>query len=317
MKYYLFFPVIFILTFTACQKKQTDRNILKNKGEIVDIRVIDSLENRVDQLLLSDVAEDIEIIPLQFDKNHSFKFIDNIIAGDNDLFLNTRTRVLHYNKNGKLVNQIGKRGEGPEDILSSSGIGIDDKDQLIYIAHRLGLENEIKTYTYQGEFIKSTPIAKKGAHLYGTMAREKRNYIFYNNQHILKRLLPTSDNSKDIWQIQVQDTSGTILATFYDPVIMNYIDKNYEGKPENAISNQWYSDSPIINRYQDNINFMFNFNDTIYQYLETKKAFKPRYILHCGERPAFEEMRKINKEAEFFKYTFVTDVLESKDFFIS
>ena len=308
----IFLFIFFV--FISCQKKQVHNKGEKNEGEIVDIWVVDSLENRVDQLLLSDVAQDIEIIPLQFDKNHSFSFTDNMVAGDNDFFLNTRKMVLHYDKKGKFLNQIGKRGEGPEDISSSNGIGIDDKNHLIYVAHGLGLENEIKTYNYQGEFIKSTRIAERGAHMYGTVHQETRNYTFYNNQHVLRRLLPTSDNSKDIWQIQVQDTSGTILATFYDPVIMNYIDKNHEGKLENAPSNQWFAFSPILNRYLDNINFMFDSNDTIYQYLETKKALKPRYILHCGERPTFKDIRTLNKEPEYFKYTFITDILESKDF---
>lgn len=309
-----YYIIILIIIFSSCQKKQVLSNIKKNNIEISDIWVIDSLNNQVDKLLLSDVAKDIEIIPLEFNKNHTFKIIDNIVVDNNNIFLNTRASLLRYNKEGKFINQIGSDGEGPTEFSICHGMGIDEEKHLIYVANALGDYNEIKIYTYDDEFIKSIHIAERGKHMYGSTHKETRGYNFFNNKYIFRRLLPTSDNSKDIWQIQMQDINGNILATFYDPAILNYIQNNYAGVLENAKSNQWYSSSPVQNRYQDNINFMFDSNDTIYQYFETKNSLEPRFILHCGKRPSFEEIRKISKESEYFKYTFVTDVLEAKDF---
>ena len=62
------------------------------------------------------------------------------------------------------------------------------------------------------------------------------------------------------------------------------------------------------------VNILFDSNDTIYRYNSDKNTLRPRYILHCGDRPPFEEIRTLGKKKSYFQYIFVTNVLETKDF---
>lgn len=316
MKTPLILSIISLFLLAGCSGNSSRQTVKNTQGEISDIFVMECLDLPVEELLLSDAAQDIEIIPLETNEKSVFRVFFNTVAGEKDIFITTESKILRFNKEGKLLNQIGKRGEGPEEIRYCDGIGIDDKEKLVYIACDLGIENQVKIYTYAGDFVKSVRVAPKGTCMNASMHRERRSFNFFDNKFVFRRMLPLLDNSKDIWQIQVQDTSGTILDTFYDPANAGHEEEigNNIKKENDIVSQSWFFSSPVENRYRNNINFMFDSNDTVYQYIPSENSLTPRYILHCGDRPSFVDMHKMDKDPEFFKYTFVTDVLEAKDF---
>lgn len=316
MKTFLLPCVILLFISAGCSQK-TSRTAPENLSEeISDIFVTEHLDHPVEELLLSDAAQDIEIIPLEINENTIFRLFFNTVAGEQDIFIKTEEKILRFDKEGKFLNQIGKKGEGPEEILFCGGIGIDDKEKLVYAAAGLGIDNQVKTYTYQGEFVKSVRVAPNGACMNSSMHREDRNFNFFDNKFIFRRMLPLMNPSEDIWQIQVQDTSGAVIATFYDPATAGHekeISENHMNE-HTVLANSWSSSSPVQNRYGENINFMFDSNDTIYQYNPAENRLKPRYTLHCGDRSSFMDIHKFNKDPGYFDYTFVTDVLETKDY---
>lgn len=305
--------LLLLLAFISCNKpKQGNESPPKILTEIF---VEDSLLNKTTEFLLSDVADDIEIIPLETNEESAFKFLTNLQVGVTDLFINSRIAVLRFDINGKFLHKIGSMGEGPQDFIICEGIGIDDQARLVHIAAALSSTNQIRTFTYEGKFVKSTRIAEDGAYMSGSTHGEDRSYTFFNNQHLFRRMLPVWDGSKDIWLIQIQDTVGNIKARFYDPA--NYGSESQIHKQsadgKNIIPNYWNEFSCVFNRYNDKANFLFDTNDTIYQYNDVKATLKPRFIIHCGSRPSISEIRKLDKSPEYFKYVVVTDVLETKD----
>ena len=312
MKKYIYL-VVLLLAFISCNKrKQGNESPPKILNEIF---VADSLQNETTEFLLSDVVSDIEIIPLETTEQSAFKFLTNLQVGANDIFINSRIAVLRFDINGKFLHKIGSKGEGPQDFIICNGIGIDDQARLVHIAAALSSTNHIRTFTYDGKFVKSTRVAEDGAYMSGSTHGEDRSYAFFNNQHLFRRMLPVWDGSKDIWLIQIQDTAGNIKARFYDPA--NYGSEGqihkHSADGKNIIPHYWNEFSCVFNRYNDKINFLFDTNDTIYQYNDVKATLKPRFILHCGSRPTITEIRKLDKSPEYFKYVVVTDVLETKD----
>jgi len=298
----------------ACQNKKRENTQMLPSFELHEIAVNDSLNNHVEQFLLSDVIEDIDIVPLEMDEKYLYRKINKIIIGKNDIFLCGSGNVLRYNREGKLICSIGRSGNGPEDHIYPGGIGIDEEARIIYVF--CGDINQIKAYNYDGEFIKSTTIAAKGAHMTGTDQTESRTYLFLNGKHLFRRMLPAFDGSKDPWLIQVHDTSGTVKARFYDPAN----EKNHKGIKElkegftSLLPKYWNEDSPALNSFHGKVNILFDSNDTIYQYQEDSQTLIPRFILLCGERPDIEEIRSSDKDWSFFDYTLVTDVLETNNY---
>ena len=211
MKKYIYL-VVLLLAFISCNKrKQGNESPPKILNEIF---VADSLQNETTEFLLSDVASDIEIIPLETTEKSAFKFLTNLQVGANDIFINSRIAVLRFDINGKFLHKIGSMGEGPQDFLICEGIGIDEQTRLVHIAAALSSTNQIRTFTYDGKFVKSTRIAEDGAYMSGSTHGEDRSYAFFNNQHLFRRMLPVWDGSKDIWLIQIQDTAGNVKARF-------------------------------------------------------------------------------------------------------
>jgi hypothetical protein len=306
----LFIPFVFF----ACKGEKTAEAV----RDIYEIEVMDSLNNTVDGFLLSDVAVDIEIVPLQVDERYLYRVTHNIVVGDSDLFLcgggGGGGQILRYNKKGELLNPVGSAGQGPSNHLYSMGLGIDDASRIVYVASAFGIDNQVKAYTYEGKYVKSTRMAPNGFELGGSKGNNARHYAFVDGKHILRRRLPVAyGDPQDLWLIQMRDTAGAVLSTFCDPANIGKEKEINEHRPDGIrlMPSYWHESSPVLNCYRENITFLFDSNDTIYRYRDNQLT--PRYILHCGKRPGFEAIRKLDREWDYFSFLIVTDVLETKD----
>lgn len=312
---------IVICSFILLNLSCTQNVVNERKEEGFNLMIGDSINNRVDELLLSDVADNIEIILLETNKESVFNYIFSLAIGENDIFVNSMNKVQHFNlKNGNYIDRIGSLGNGPTDFYYCAGVGLDDKDKFVYLYSGVNANNEIKCYTYSGSFVESKRIAPPGSWMEEGRAKgEYRGYMMLNNIHVVRRMLPIQDGTRDIWQIRLFDKSIKEVATFVDPANLKYkneINKNQLGTNGFEIYDVlgfWSSDSPVLNQYDDNINILFDSNDTVYCYNEKDNSLRSRFILHCGDRPAFDEIRREEKKISYFQYIFVTNFLETKD----
>lgn len=316
MKRYVF-PLLIVAILASCQQSKK-----REKSEILcDIYVEEGIKNKVDKLLLSDAVQDIDIIPLETSDSCFIQKIRKMEMGENDLFINNVSqaycKVFRFDKTGKFLNIVARQGDGPQDISMPDGIGIDDNAKLIHVANGFGFQNEIKTYRYDGSWIKTIKAARPGEALFGVFNWDQRTYYYFNGKHLIRRFLPLQDGSKDLWQIGMQDANGKFVAQFYDPNILQQqkeIIANNGEKVIDKIRYSWGTESPVLNRYYNHINFMYEANDTIYRYNEAKNTLAPHYILHCGKRPTPEKTYLLGKGADYFNYTFAFDLLETKDY---
>lgn len=307
--------IIALILLASCQTEK------KKQSNLFEIDVVSGIDNKVDELLLSDAAFDLDIIPLETSDSCLIQRIRKMEVGENDLFINNLSlayrKVFRFDLLGKFLNVVSRTGEGPQEIMMPDGLGIDDSNKLIHIANSFGFINEIKTYRYDGTWQGTIKAAKPGAALFGTMNWDQRSYYFFNGKHIIRRFLPLQDGTKDLWQIGILNKEGKYIARLYDPNMLEQqkeIDANNGGRNLDKLRYAWGTESPILNRYQNHVNFMYEANDTIYHYSDKENTQYPHYILNCGERPSPEMMYQLGKSFDYFKYIFAFDLLEAKDY---
>lgn len=313
-KFNIYSIAITISLLSSCKYGEFKQN---NKEDIFVINISENLKVNTKQFLLSDVAKDIEIIPLETNRHSIIRNVRDVIVGDNDLFvLDGMKHVLRFErKSGAFLNNISDFGNGPTDFLYCNGIGLDDNKQLIYLFTNPNVDNQIKSFNYQGKYINAFKCAETGSWMEGGhFAGSVRTYNYFNNKHVFRRMLPIQDGSKDIWQIGILDTSGNCVAKFSDISSVSYQTEVSKHDINSYIPYVWGAFSPIQNRYDKNVNYLFEANDTIYTYNEKNNSLDVRFILHCGERLDYESTHKMAKEQNYFSYIHATNCLETRDY---
>jgi hypothetical protein len=116
-----------------------------------DIKVIDSIK-RIDITsksesaieMLSDLASDIEYIPLQTNENSLVGDIFKIVASGNNLFIqNSINEILCFDKTGKFLFKLNKTGRGPNEykFIVDFDVSSDGKTLLILSGDKILLYN--------------------------------------------------------------------------------------------------------------------------------------------------------------------------------
>lgn len=313
---YLF---LLLLALVACQGKKTKEN-LGFDSHIIP--VAKGVANVVDELLLSKAADSIEVIALETNEKSIFNHtkIRNIVVCTDYIVVSTMTRVMCFDRAGNYIRDIGQRGQGNSDYIHCSGIGVDEAKRMVYVASGLNYQNELKMYTFEGEYKGAMRIAKQGVQMHSSSDhREERSYSYVDGKHLFRRMLPIHDGNNDIWQIEYQDTLGKVLDKIYDPACTSHKERMIrrdQGLDANEIRYVWSARSPMMNFYCNETNVLFETNDTVYSYSLKDKALKCRYILDTNRNPelTFEALRVMSKSDAFFKEIIAKEIYESKDY---
>lgn len=303
--------LIQLMICIGCNPKK--ENVAAGTEATEYIVVKDVFNNVSSEFLLSEIASDIEIIPLKFDAANVFDRIDKIRVDGDDLFISSGlSKVFRYNRKGEFLNKIGAFGEGPEEYSYCFGLSIDTVSKKVFVASGFCAQNQIKSYSYSGNFIDSKTVAPKG---YCMLGSEGNFYDYRQNMHIFRRMLPLTDGGKDLWLLQMQDTSANVLATFYNTVDLEYMDEiNENGFDwDNFNTRFWTERSPVCSIYGDEINFVFEGNDTIYRYDSKNRKLDCRYILDTGVKHDIRSERKAVKSYEDCLYPRVADMFETPE----
>ena len=281
------------------------------------IPVAEGVANVVDGLLLSKAVDSIEIVSLETTDRSVFNYakIRNIVVSPELILVNTMGQVLCFSREGKYLRDIGQLGQGDVDFQYCSGIGIDEDNRCIYVASGFGGENEVKVYSYGGDFLRGMPVAERGSFLQGrTDHRELRDYAFVKGEHLLRRMLSTWDGSTDIWQMEWLDVSGDVLDKVYNPVGKGYEKElsTYHSFPFDNFALY----SPMVNVYGDNINVLFEANDTVYRYDQSGHVLGCRYVLDMNwdSHLDFETLAKDEKKDVYFEAITAKEVYEARDY---
>lgn len=242
MKYYyiLIINCIFLLN---CNKKTNAliENNSKNIKLTSRIDSINNIENNIfpiyidkekeyekKRLTIQEIGK-VKYIKLETRDNcfisASFKLI-GLYLTENDIFLCTDNSILRFNKEGKFINSIGKKGQGPGEIKVLSDFILNELKKEIYIWD--GSTQYLKCYNYDGVLKNAIRLETYGEDL-GAVCDSFiicTNY-FGNNRPMA--FLSSLNNGKTVKNLLTSRTSKDetgLSIKFYDKYTENLLYNN-------------------------------------------------------------------------------------------
>lgn len=305
--------LIAMILFHSCGNNEKQTTI----PELTSIDLVSGIKNQVEDLLLSKIVRDIEIIPLETSEKSLFNYEDitNIISMPSGVLIGAGKRILHFDRQGKYIGDIGKFGNGPQDFYYTRGLGYDEITKEVHVPYNFSTTNEIKTYHLEdGKFLRKTKVVENGVSLIANKnAGEAKEYCFTDGMHVIRRKLPLPNREEEPWQILIKDTQNLAVACIYDPVSLKNLNAvtGMSGTNINQVGTYWGSESPILNLYDGNCSILFEGNDTIYQ-LNTNKTLSMRFLMNSGNKLSDKEIHQLDKTPQYFNQCLIVkDFLET------
>lgn len=251
----LYILLIFIFIGCTSTKKEVDAET----GDIVSIPITDM---ETDYGKLSDFAEEIKMIPLEFNDDCILGEIEKIVMSDSCIFIMERYNqqgVYVFDHSGKYLYRIGSRGQGPEEFVNLSDFSLNEEEGLIYLYDLA--RTKVLVLSFEGDFIKDIPMN------YYTDKFEYQNGLFY-----LYREYPIYGDP--LCSLVIKDDKGKTVNKYY-PII----------------DNSSYIHDCIFRKLDNEILFAEDMRDSIFTIKGDQLT--PRYFIDYKDK----SMSKIDRES--------------------
>ena len=275
-----------LFLFSCKAKQKEEERKVTNEKIVYEIDLSkDFTGSTCDNLLLSDIVEDVEYVQLET--------TDDCLIGagffcaftEKDIYvLNTNYKneeLFRFDRaTGKFIRKIGQIGQGPKDMMSPSAIYADNN----YVYASSSITNKVYVYDENGEFVRTIPLRRGWG---GRITVIQNKYIIHNTGwDYMVRSDDYGNNSHEYGSrnlyiaANIQDMEGnTILAK---------CDTLQGEKPSMTLD-----PNPIRWYYNGELNFYDEVDNIIYS--ANEKGFTPRYKLNLGKN-RWSETGKITKE---------------------
>ena len=291
-----------LFLFSCKAKQKEEERKVTNEKIVYEIDLSkDFTGSTCDNLLLSDIVEDVEYVQLET--------TDDCLIGagffcaftEKDIYvLNTNYKneeLFRFDRaTGKFIRKIGQIGQGPKDMMSPSAIYADNN----YVYASSSITNKVYVYDENGEFVRTIPLRRGWG---GRITVIQNKYIIHNTGwDYMVRSDDYGNNSHEYGSrnlyiaANIQDMEGnTILAK---------CDTLQGGKPSMTLD-----PNPIRWYYNGELNFYDEVDNIIYA--ANEDGFTPRYKLNLGKN-RWVETGELTKE--FLKYIKIHYFQETADY---
>ena len=255
--------MVFLAFMSAC--KGRSGKAVEEKSEEIEFHEIDLSKDftgsTCDNLLLSDIVEDVEYVQLETTENGLVECYPRTkyAITPNDIFtLNrfSKKELFRFDRTtGKFISPIGQIGQGPEDMMNPSGIYAEKNN--VYVVS----SDHIYIYDKDGEHLSTIPILSSGSTV-SAINDERLVYHPRQRAHI-------SEGVFGKWtSVNVIDFEGNVLSAKVDTL---------EGITGGIYSldfnpQRWY--------YSGQLNFYNEPDETVYAVAE--EGIIPRYHFNLG-----------------------------------
>ena len=204
----------------------------------VVINLAKAISESPKEIMLNELASDIRYVPLETTDdclmNNEFYIMQ--YTGEDII----TSGIFHFDKNGKFLNKIGSKGQGPEEYLQGLFAFGDWKNKLLYVQNWTTLT----CYGFEGTFVRSIPTPQLNM---GAAGLFDENHILYSNDiyyadkaNPIQLYMVDSQNGKTVskWRGHLEENKkyGMILTSrdfmynydnslFYKPALENVIFK--------------------------------------------------------------------------------------------
>lgn len=204
----------------------------------VVINLAKAISESPKEIMLNELASDIRYVSLETTDdclmNNEFYIMQ--YTGEDII----TSGIFHFDKNGKFLNKIGSKGQGPEEYLQGLFAFGDWKNKLLYVQNWTTLT----CYGFDGTFVRSVPTPQLNM---GAAGLFDENHILYSNDiyyadkaNPIQLYMVDSQNGKTVskWRGHLEENKkyGMILTSrdfmynydnslFYKPALENVIFK--------------------------------------------------------------------------------------------
>lgn len=144
MKKMLFGLMVAVIVFIGCRSNQS-------AGELPQIDLTAKMFAS-DKLEIADEIESIEYVPLELTDEFPIANLLDICVSDEYIFIySTRQEsILQFNRKGKFLRPIAKKGNGPGEVAQITSLTIDEENRLFCVSEYFSTS----FFSFNGEFIK-------------------------------------------------------------------------------------------------------------------------------------------------------------------
>lgn len=271
--------IIFLLTFFGC---------MNHTSSVIPPTVVIKAEDCEKAHKLSDIVQEYQLIPLETTDSCLIGNVGKVIFDTTTFYLNDATSefVYHFDRQGKLLNSIGKRGRDPFEFLHLDDYCISKNHNIIILD---GSSKKIIIYTSCGNPITQQDLpffadsfeilndsvfvfngaAYEGQVIFGDYRNKKRinSYLKYDPRYSTRPLKSfTRCNKEVLWQRGFEQMLYHVTEQELIPA--RYIDfqqHSYTGKLERTPQGIYFlrPDVADMSRYYENnryIHFIFECN---------------------------------------------------------
>ncbi len=268
----LFFSLSLLFISYSCSYNQVNSD-----SDITVIDFVSGLKNpRV--IDLSEIATDIEYIPLETTKESLIGPFSTISTGNNRIYVMSRKNIQIFDKKGTFLFTFNRKGRGPEEYIISSGFQFEEETgNIIVNAFTQGFVPFAITYDSLGRFLFSEQIARVNSVFIPTP-------IKFNDNLYLGSVPEASKIKLDFWIVAFQK-DGSVLKKFPSPPFkhQDYLDKQAQSLriSKDGEATSVNNLSPRLYRVGNYIRVFSKFIDTLYT-IDTQLEYKPEFVINCG-----------------------------------
>ena len=129
--------LLFLIVSQVIVSYSQEARIMQKKTSKNEIRIdlYSAYQNKAPILQISQFAEDIEFIPLETNEKCLLDdYLKNIIVTKDDIIVFDYNGCYRFNRNGKFLNKIVTKGNGPGEYTKPMSIVVDTLNHWVYFS---------------------------------------------------------------------------------------------------------------------------------------------------------------------------------------
>ena len=308
MKYIL---LLLVITLLGCSSNKKQEMTSKLKIPVINLS---KNVSSVPSLLLSEVAEKLEIVPLEMTDESVLSDITEMQVTDHNIWIDHGREfyIYRFSRTGKFLNRIGSIGQGPGEYVNYLTFLVDEDKKEVYI---FSTNNGVLVYDFEGRFKKKISDFQNMVGMFSSIYKQ---YILNDHKFfaIQNFGLYRSVDKDSLWSFVSLDDNFQKKKLFKNPV--------HVGKEEQIIANRanmdrmvnyWMEYLTSVDTYNDQLTLKYPDTDTIYYYDDAMNELLPQYaILVDEEKGDYEATHLWFKDRKAFDYFSIFSYYPTKDF---
>ncbi|MFR2070400.1 MAG: 6-bladed beta-propeller [Bacteroides nordii] len=218
-----------------------------------------------------------DIIKLETNIESFITNIKQIEMNDSLIFiLNGSENLYVFDRNGNFKNQIGKKGEAPNEYLVLNTFYINAVEQMVVLID--SYKNVLLNYSFDGKYISTISMSSNALlNCNNTLLMDDNTLMLFNMMGIKESI------AYSLIDMNKKELIGKYFP--YAPIMTNNYIYSFSRHPIAATEN--------------GANIIFPLCDTIYSYSVSSRSFEPKYVVETPRKMASKYQIKNDKKQRY------------------